>query len=138
MSSLNFVCSTVFSLFMQEKPHSQTAVLLLIVNIIWSNTVTTLILSTLWQTNSLYASIIGLCLEFFPEIIAIVSLTLRKYFQTMKVRTCTQDNRSARMLKMYRILLIFSLFFYAFFIWITERNYHTKIIYKKGKLIMYD
>ena len=52
VSSLNLVCSTDFSLFMQEKSRSQTAILILIVIIISSKTATTLISSSLWQTNS--------------------------------------------------------------------------------------
>ena len=139
MSSPNLVCSTDFSLFMQEKPGSQTAVLLLIVIIISSKTVTTLKSSTLRQTKYLYISIIGLPWIFFPEIMANVSLTY--HFETITVRTYIQDNRNARILNMYW-KFIFNLFLYALFGRIfyvnTERNYQTKPVYKKEKFSMYD
>ena len=64
VSSPNFICSTDIFLFIQEKPRSQMAVLLLIVIIILRKLVTPLILPSLWQTNSLYTPIIGLYLDF--------------------------------------------------------------------------
>ena len=71
VSSPNLIHSTDFSLFMQEKPRSQTAVLLLIVIIISSKTVTLLYCHPYGKqtlgTHQLLVS--ASTFNFFPEII---------------------------------------------------------------------
>ena len=72
VSSPNLVCST--EKLMQEKPHSQMAVLLLIVIGIPSKTVTPLILSPSQQTNCKYQLFVSAyTANFFTEVIADVS-----------------------------------------------------------------
>ena len=125
---------------MQEKPGSQTAVLLLIVIIISSKAVTTLKSSTLRQTNYLYKSVIGLCLEIFPEIMTNVSLVISNHSETMKVSTCMQDNRNARIWNMYwkisLFLICFSMHFLTeCFIWMQKETIKLKQFIKRENLV---
>ena len=114
VSSPNFICSTDIFLFIQEKPRSQMAVLLLIVIIILRKLVTPLILPSLWQTNSLYTSIIGLYLDFenFSRKNDQCFFDITYFFENMKVNTCIQERENTeKVLKVSLFLIYFSMHF---------------------------
>ena len=82
-----------------------------------------------------YISITGLRPELFPKIMANVSLILCNFFEAMKVSTYRQDNRNARILKMYWKLVYFWFTFLCIFYMNTERNYQLKQSIKRENLL---
>ena len=132
MYSPNLVCSTTF-LSVHARKTTLTKGSIATIVIISSQTVTTLISSTLRQTNS---SIVHI--NYWNFFLKWQMFLWYYVISWIYVSTCIQDNRNARTLNIFWKLVYFRCIFLCIFYMNTKRNYQTNAIHKKGKFIMCD